>query len=102
MERFVPVGSDSLLTLQGALAEPLTTAKTPDASLDEDNGKPNVEGRIALGSGKPEPIGIGLVTQRPRGDRCLRRGRPLRGPPFLRRCRDGLFPTSRELPSTTG
>ena len=65
VERFVPVGSDSLLTLQGALSEPLTTAKTPDISLDEDNGKPNLEGRIAFGSGKPAPVGIGLLTQRP-------------------------------------
>ena len=65
VERFVPVGSDSLLTLQGALSEPLTTAKTPDISLDEDNGKPNLEGRIAFGLGKPAPVGIGLLTQRP-------------------------------------
>ncbi len=65
VERFVPVGSDSRLTLQGALSEPLTTAKTPDISLDEDNGKPNLEARIAFGSGKPAPVGIGLLTQRP-------------------------------------
>ena len=65
VERFVPVGSDSLLTLQGALSEPLTTAKTPDVSLDEDNGKPNLEGRVAFGLGKPAPVGIGLLTQRP-------------------------------------
>ena len=65
VEHFVPVGSDSLLTLQGALSEPITTIKTPDISLDEDNGKPNLEGRIAFGLGKPAPIGIGLLTQRP-------------------------------------
>ena len=65
VERFVPVGSDSQLTLQGALSEPLTTTKTPDISLDEDNGRPNVEGRIAFGLGKPAPVGIGLLTQRP-------------------------------------
>jgi hypothetical protein len=65
LERFVPVGTDSLLTLQGALSEPLTTAKTPDISLDEDNGKPNLEGRIAFGWGKPEPVGMGLLKQRP-------------------------------------
>ncbi len=64
VERFIPVGSDSLLTLQGAFSEPLTTSKTPDVSLDEDNGKPNLEGRIAFGSGKPAPVGIGLLTQR--------------------------------------
>ena len=64
VEHFVPVGSDSQLTLQGALSEPLTTAKTPDISLDEDNGKPNLEGRIAFGLGKPAPVGTGLQTQR--------------------------------------
>ena len=65
VERFVPVGSDSQLTLQVALSEPLNTYDIPDTSLDEDNGWPNVEGRIALGLGKPAPIGIGLLTQRP-------------------------------------
>jgi hypothetical protein len=65
VERFVPVGSDSQLTLQVALSEPLNTFVIPDLSLDEDNGWPNVEGRIAFGLGKPAPIGIGLLTQRP-------------------------------------
>ena len=65
VERFVPVGSDSQLTLQAAVSEPLTTNKTPDISLDEDNGWPNVEGRVAFGVGKPAPIGIGLLTPRP-------------------------------------
>ena len=65
VERFVTLGSDSQLTLQGALSEPLNTVNTPDISLDEDNGWPNVEGRIAFGLGKPAPIGIGLLTQRP-------------------------------------
>ena len=65
VERFVPVGSDSQLTLQVALSEPLNTFNIPDTSLDEDNGLPNVEGRIAFGLGKPAPIGIGLLTQRP-------------------------------------
>jgi hypothetical protein len=65
VERFVPVGSDSQLTVQVALSEPLGTVEIADTSLDEDNGLPNVEGRIALGLGKPAPIGIGLLTQRP-------------------------------------
>ena len=51
--------------MQAALSEPLNTVNTPDVSLDEDNGKPNLEGRIAFGWGKPAPIGIGLLTQRP-------------------------------------
>ena len=38
VERFLKLGSDSQLTLQGALSEPLNSAKTPDISLDEDNG----------------------------------------------------------------
>ena len=63
VERFVAVGSDSQLTLQGAISEPLNTAVTPDIILDEDNGWPNVEGRIGFGVGKPAPIG--LLTQRP-------------------------------------
>lgn len=65
LERFVPIGNDSQLTLQVALSEPLGTVELPDTSLDEDNGLPNVEGRIALGVGKAEPLGIGLLTQRP-------------------------------------
>ena len=64
-ERFVPVGSDSQLTLQVALSEPQNTYDIPDTALDEDNGWPNVEGRIAFGLGKPVPIGIGLLKQRP-------------------------------------
>jgi hypothetical protein len=65
VERFVDVGSDSQLILQGALSQPLNTAVTPDIILDEDNGWPNVEGRIGFGLGKAAPIGIGLLTQRP-------------------------------------
>ena len=63
VERFLKLGSDSQLTLQGAVSEPLNSVKTPDISLDEDNGWPNVEGRIAFGLGKPARIG--LLTQRP-------------------------------------
>jgi hypothetical protein len=65
VERFVDVGSDSQLTLQGALSQPLNTVVTPDITTDEDNGWPNLEGRIGFGKGKPAPIGIGLLTQRP-------------------------------------
>jgi hypothetical protein len=63
VERFLKLGSNSQLTLQGALSEPLNSIKTPDVSLDEDNGWPNVEGRIAFGLGNPARIG--LLTQRP-------------------------------------
>ena len=65
VERFVPVGNDFKLTLQVALSEPQGTYSIPDTSLDEDNGKPNLEGRIALGLGKKVPLGIGLLTQHP-------------------------------------
>ena len=63
VERFLKLGSDSQLTLQGAISEPLNSAKTPDISLDEDNGMPNFEGRIAFGLGKPSRLG--LLMQRP-------------------------------------
>ena len=65
LERFLSAGSDSQWTFQSAISEPLNSIKTPDVSLDEDNGWPNVEGRVAFGGGKPAPIGIGLLTQRP-------------------------------------
>lgn len=61
----MPVGNGSQLTLQVASSEPQGTYSIPDTSLDEDNGWPNVEGRVALGLGKPMPIGIGVLTQRP-------------------------------------
>jgi hypothetical protein len=64
VERFLDVGSDSQWILQGALSEPINTTETPDLILDEDNGWPNVEGRIGFGWGAPEPIGIGLLKQR--------------------------------------
>jgi hypothetical protein len=63
VERYLQLGSDSQLTLQGALSEPLNSIKTPDISVDEDNGLPNFEGRIAFGLGKPSHLG--LLTQRP-------------------------------------
>jgi hypothetical protein len=63
VEHFGDVASKSQWTFQGALSQPLNTAVTPDIILDEDNGKPNVEGRIGFGWGKPAPIG--LLEQRP-------------------------------------
>ena len=49
----------------GGVDGPLNTLEYQRWIPDEDNGLPNVEGRIALGLGKPTPIGIGLLTQRP-------------------------------------
>ena len=65
VERYLQLGSDSQVTLQGGISEPLNSASSPDINLDEDNGWPNVEGRVAFGVGKPAPIGIGLLTPRP-------------------------------------
>ena len=65
VERYLKLGSESQLTLQAALSEPINSIKTPDVSLDEDNGKPNAEARVAFRQGKPAPIGIGLLTQSP-------------------------------------
>jgi hypothetical protein len=65
VERYLKLGSESQVTLQGGVSEPLNSASSPDISLDEDNGWPNVEGRVAFGVGKPAPIGIGLLTPRP-------------------------------------
>ena len=48
VERFVPVNSDSQLTLQVALSEPLNTFDIPDTSLDEDNGKPTWKDALLL------------------------------------------------------
>jgi hypothetical protein len=63
IERFLGASSDSQVTLQGALSEPVTTIVSPEFEIDEDNGWPNLEGRIAWGLGEPAPIG--LLTQRP-------------------------------------
>jgi hypothetical protein len=65
VERYLKLGSDSQVTLQAGVSEPLNSASSPDISLDEDNGWPNVEGRVLFGVGKPAPIGIGLLTPRP-------------------------------------
>ena len=100
LERFVPVGSESQLTLQGALSEPLNTVEFPDMTLDEDNGLPNVEGRIAFGLGKPAPIGIGLLTQRPVEVGVSGVVGQLRRTTFPPERRDGLFLTCGEPPST--
>ena len=100
VERFLKLGSDSQLTLQGAVSEPLNSASTPDISLDEDNGWPNVEGRMAFGLGKPAPIGIGLLTQRPVEIGFSGVVGQLRRTSLPEDLRDGLFLTCGESPST--
>lgn len=63
LERFVHLSSDAQVTLQTALSEPISTTIDPTFRVNEDNGWPNVEGRIALGLGAIE--GSGAAARRP-------------------------------------
>ncbi|MEZ6071563.1 MAG: hypothetical protein R3C10_15185 [Pirellulales bacterium] len=63
LERFIHVAEDAQWTIQTALSEPITTTIDPTFNLSEDNGWPNVEGRLALGLGEIE--GVGLTAKRP-------------------------------------
>ena len=63
LERFLNPADNVQWTLQGALSEPITTTIDPEFGLNEDNGWPNFEGRIALGMGCIE--GAGLAAKRP-------------------------------------
>ncbi len=63
LERFVHPRKDVQWTIQTALSEPITSTIDPDFRISEDNGWPNIEGRIALGLGKLE--GAGLAAKRP-------------------------------------
>lgn len=66
LERYIVLGSDVQWTLQGALSDPITSTIDPTFRLLEDNGWPNLEGRVALGLGNPtgalglRPIEIGI------------------------------------------
>ncbi|MCP4941678.1 MAG: hypothetical protein GY924_06800 [Planctomycetaceae bacterium] len=51
LERFIRPTSDRQITLQFALSEPVATTIDPLFRLSEDNGWPNIEGRMALGCG---------------------------------------------------
>lgn len=63
LERFMVVNDVRQWTLQMALSEPTVTTVNPDLRISEDNGWPNVEGRIALGLGAIE--GQGPAAKRP-------------------------------------
>jgi hypothetical protein len=63
LERFINPASDVQWTLQAALSEPITSTIDSAFRLLEDNGWPNVEGRIALGLGDLQ--GAGLAARRP-------------------------------------
>jgi len=58
LERYLRPSSDAQWTIQMALSEPISTAFSPDLSLTEDNGWPNVEGRLMLGLGEAEQVGL--------------------------------------------
>ncbi len=62
-ERFLYPASDVQWTLQLALSEPVSTTIDPAFRLSEDNGWPNVEGRVALGLGDVQ--GVGPAARRP-------------------------------------
>ncbi|MFV1966557.1 MAG: hypothetical protein ACC628_14120 [Pirellulaceae bacterium] len=63
VERFLQPADDVQWTLQFALSEPITSTIDPAFRLLEDNGWPNVEGRVALALGSVE--GVGAAAQRP-------------------------------------
>lgn len=63
LERFIKPAADRQYTIQLALSEPVTTTIDPVFGLSEDNGWPNVEGRVAIGHGVPE--GAGPAAKRP-------------------------------------
>lgn len=70
VERFFQRSSDHLWTLQFALSDPVSSTVNPGFRILEDNGWPNVEGRIALGLGnlqglkRPFEVGLsGVVGQ---------------------------------------
>lgn len=51
LERFVRPSADRQWTFQFALSEPVASTIDPEFRLSEDNGWPNIEGRLALGCG---------------------------------------------------
>jgi hypothetical protein len=57
-ERYLRPASDSQWTLQLALSEPIATSITDDFTLTEDNGWPNLEGRLLYGFGPEEQLGL--------------------------------------------
>ncbi len=63
VERYFYPTAGSQITLIAGIGEPIPTTLSPDFDISEDNGWPNVEGRIALGLGPI--IGEGLLARRP-------------------------------------
>lgn len=63
LERFFNPSNDLQWTLQAALSEPISSTIDPAFRLGEDNGWPNIEGRLALGLGAVQ--GVGATAKRP-------------------------------------
>lgn len=58
LEHYLTPTDDVQWTFQTALSDPVTTTVSPTFAINEDNGWPNVEGRIALGLGEPQQVGL--------------------------------------------
>ncbi len=59
LERYFVMANDVQWTAQMALSEPISTTVDPTFRLLEDNGWPNIEGRLALGLGdRSGPLGL--------------------------------------------
>ncbi len=63
VEHFLYPDENTQVTLTGGISEPISTGLSPDFRLSEDNGWPNVEGRMALAFGAL--AGAGLEAVRP-------------------------------------
>src|SRR5262245_39373404 len=63
VERFLRPCDDAQVTLTAGVSEPVPTILTPNLELTEDNGWPNVEGRVALALGPL--VGEGPLAKRP-------------------------------------
>lgn len=61
LERYFNPSKQVQWTVQGALSEPVPTTVDPTFGISEDNGWPNVEGRLALALGAPQ----GAAAARP-------------------------------------
>jgi hypothetical protein len=63
VERFLHPDDDTLITLTVAASEPVETLINDQLRFNEDNGLPNLEGRVAIGLGTMH--GAGLEAHRP-------------------------------------
>src|SRR5262245_17182211 len=63
VERFLHPSDNAQITLTTGVSEPVPTILTPNLELTEDNGWPNVEGRVAVALGPL--VGEGPLATRP-------------------------------------